>query len=126
MKFLIVDDSNIARILIIKLIREYNPDLTILEAQNGREAVDIFTRERPDVTILDLTMPVMNGFEALEKMKALDGESTILILTADIQEKAIERCLAMGAAGVIKKVPKKERLYPLLDKILKGKDHGKG
>jgi two-component system, chemotaxis family, chemotaxis protein CheY len=121
MIYLIVDDSEVARALIRTLLRDYDHGAVVLEAVDGREAVEIYTRENPDITILDLTMPVLNGYDALKIMKEKKPEGSVLVLTADKQDKAIARCLALGAAGVIRKNPTRDTLFPLLDGIIREK-----
>lgn len=120
MKILVVDDSKAARMLLTSLLTEYDKSIILLEASNGQEGLSLFKENQPDITFLDLTMPVMDGYEALEKMKAFDSEKKVIILTADIQTKARERCQALGADGMLKKLPQKEELFASLDKIIKG------
>jgi len=121
MIYLVVDDSEVARALIRTLLKDYDHGAVILEAEDGGEAVDIYSRDNPDITILDLTMPVLDGFEALKIMKEKKPEGAVLVLTADKQEKAIARCLDLGAAGVILKNPTRDTLFPLLDEIRREK-----
>ena len=117
MKLLIVDDSKVARMFIRTIINEYSNDMEIVEAENGKEGIALFEKEAPDLTFLDLTMPVMDGFEALKKMKGIDIDRPVYVITADIQQKAFDKCLSLGAEGVLKKLPKKEELYEILGRI---------
>lgn len=117
-KILVIDDSPIARIILRNCMprdREYE----FTEAENGEDGVNRFLETRPDVTFLDLTMPVMDGFEALERIKELDAKSVVIMCTADIQPKTILRVGSLGALTVIKKPPSKETV---LDALLKAEE----
>lgn len=117
MKILIVDDSLAARIMIkgfIKLHGEYD----IIEATNGKEGVQSYKDIKPDLTFLDLTMPVMDGFEALKQIMKFDYNAKVVVLTADIQSKTIEKINKLGAEIFIKKPPTKDLIINALDKLL--------
>ncbi|MDO8454484.1 MAG: response regulator, partial [Sulfurimonas sp.] len=88
MKILIVDDSKLARMGVIKSLREIEPGAELFQASNGVEAVEIFKNERPSVVFLDLTMPVMDGYEALKQIMALDKDAQVIVISADIQSEA--------------------------------------
>lgn len=101
MKILIVDDTKLSRAMIIKRLPEaIRTSAEIFQGTNGREAVDLFAAHNPDIVFLDLTMPVMDGYEALERIKAHAPEAVVFVITADIQAKAKERVLASGASGI--------------------------
>ena len=119
MKVLVVDDSRVARMLIMSIIKEFDEQIELLEAENGEEGIALYKKEIPDLTLLDLTMPVIDGYEALKSMKAVNGEKPIYILTADTQRKAVELCLSLGAEDVINKLPRKEDLFKVLEGIRK-------
>jgi two-component system, chemotaxis family, chemotaxis protein CheY len=108
-KILIVDDSPIAR----KILRNCMPKdrkYEIHEAADGQEGLNKFIEIKPDVTFLDITMPVMDGIESLELMKKADQAAVIIMCTADIQPKTILRVAALGALTIIKKPPSKEKV----------------
>ena len=117
MKLLVVDDSRAARMLIKSILLDYDPEMEIEEAENGALAVDKYGQFGPDLVILDLTMPVMDGFTALEKIRQQDPEALVVILTADVQIKSVERCMDAGAFKVLKKLPDKKVVYALLDEL---------
>ncbi len=107
MKILIVDDALAARMMLKNCLPK-NREFQILEAGNGEEGLKLFREEKPDITFLDLTMPVMDGFEALEKIKAENDSAIVIVLTADIQNKSVERVEKLGAYSVLKKLPSPE------------------
>lgn len=103
MKILVVDDSKIARMGVIKSLKDVQPKAELFQATNGHEAVEIFKKERPNVVFLDLTMPVMDGYEALKKIIEIDKEAQIIIVSADIQSEAKHRVLVAGAKNMYPK-----------------------
>lgn len=103
MKILIADDSKFSRVSLINMIKEVDTEIETVQAVNGQEAVAFYESEQPDLVFLDLTMPVMTGYEALEKIVALDSAANVIILTADIQEEARKKVKASGAKMMINK-----------------------
>ncbi|MDC7124406.1 MAG: response regulator, partial [Spirochaetales bacterium] len=73
--------------------------------------------EEPDFAFLDLTMPVMDGFDALVQIQKDFSDPIVIILTADIQTGSVAKCMEYGAYTVIKKLPKKDIVFKLLDDI---------
>jgi len=118
MSLLIVDDSRAARMLIRSIITEYDSTIPIVEAENGEQALEIYKAEKPVLVFLDLTMPVMDGFEALKKIIEFDSKAVVIVLTADIQEKSVKRCMDSGAYSVMKKLPRKEVIFKTLNEIM--------
>jgi CheY-like chemotaxis protein len=103
LKILVVDDSKIARMSVIKSLKVVHPDAELIQATNGLEAVESYKKERPDVVFLDLTMPVMDGYEALKKIKEIDKEAQVIVVSADIQSEAKLRVLVAGAKNMYPK-----------------------
>lgn len=99
---LIVDDSPIAR----KMLRKALPpdwDITLQEAANGEEAMRLYRAGKVDVMFLDLTMPVMDGFEVLQALQREDLNCFVVVVSADVQPQARERALALGAIAFVAK-----------------------
>lgn len=99
---LVVDDSPMARKM---LIRAFPPewDIEIAQASNGQEALEAYRSGHVDVMFLDLTMPEMDGFQVLETLRKEDLNCLVIVVSADIQEKAQERVKGLGAIAFIKK-----------------------
>ncbi len=110
---LIVDDSPVAR-MIIKKCLPTDHELQIYEAGNGKEGVEKYHEYKPDLTLMDLTMPIMDGFKALECIRTADPDAIIIVSTADIQEKVIQRVQTLGALYTMKKPPSKKALEEAL------------
>lgn len=116
MKILVVDDTKISKNILIKRIpQEVKSVSEIIQGVNGQEAVDLYKNHNPDIVFLDLTMPVMDGFEALEHIMKYDSEATVYIITADIQEKSREKVLSSGATSMESKPISAERLAEIFN-----------
>ena len=100
---LVTDDEPITRML-VKLLLE-REHFEVLEATNGREAVEIATRERPDLLIIDLNMPEMDGYEAIAGMRRDISLATlpIMVLTSEDGPGVERRVLELGADDYILK-----------------------
>ena len=115
LKILIVDDSPVSRKIVRKCLpKEQN--FEIFEAGDGKDGVEQFKKNNPDVTLLDLTMPVMDGFAALEEMKKINGKASVVVLTADIQPKTVDKVMGLGALMVIPKPVSAEAIEEALMK----------
>jgi two-component system, chemotaxis family, chemotaxis protein CheY len=108
-KILIVDDSPIARKILKSCIpTDYAYELH--EAVNGKDGLEKYNELNPDITFLDLTMPIMTGDECLREIKKSDEKAVVIIITADIQTKSIMNVMDLGALAVLKKPPSKESI----------------
>ncbi|MFM2585160.1 response regulator [Vibrio campbellii] len=116
MKILICDDSAVARKLITRSIVQ-DTSLHLLEAQDGHEALKILAEQNIDVLFLDLTMPVMDGFEVLESLPVSQYPTKIVIISGDVQHEAKQRCLELGAMDFIAKPLAEEEIIPLYEKL---------
>jgi CheY-like chemotaxis protein len=112
MKILICDDSTIARKALASNI-DPSPNIEIFYAENGKEGLQILSQHSIDVLFLDLTMPVMDGFEVLSALPVNSHHTNIIIVSGDIQEKAKQRCFNLGAKGFIEKPFKKDEISSL-------------
>ncbi len=117
-KILIVDDSSVARAIVKKCLPK-DRDFELTEASNGQEGVQKFKEVRPDLTFLDLTMPVMDGFGALKAIKEEDNLAVVMVLSSDIQNKSVEKVITLGADMVIPKPPSAESIQEALTKAAK-------
>lgn len=110
MKVLLVDDDETLRILISKTLSSKGHD--IVEAENGAVGVEKATSDVPDLIIMDLHMPVMDGFQATKAIKASDeaGHVPILVFTAENATANYEAIYEAGADGYVPKPVELERL----------------
>ena len=118
MKILVTDDSKMARKMVIKILNDVlNENVEVFEGQNGQEAFDLYKEHLPEIVFLDLTMPVMNGFEALSKIKEFDKNAKVVIISADIQKLSMDKALQLGAFNFIKKPIDLEKMQQILGTI---------
>ncbi len=113
MKILVVDDSRTARLIIKKIIGNESKH-EFADASNGKEAIEIFEVFNPDITLMDLTMPVMDGFQALEQIRKSHPAALVIILSADVQKQAISRAMELGAFKFLKKPPQQIDIQQVL------------
>ncbi|RXK06605.1 response regulator [Halarcobacter bivalviorum] len=118
MKYLVVDDSKMARKMTIKSLQSLiNEDDEIIQAENGQEAVELYKEHQPNLCLMDLTMPIMDGFEATLNIRLFDNDAKIIIISADIQETSMEKSKQNGAIGFIKKPVNNANLEAMLKKL---------
>ena len=106
---LLVDDEAHIRKYVALILKQLGAT-KIVEATNGEEAIAIFQQQKPDLVLLDISMPLMNGLETLKKLKAIDPESTVIMLTSMVNRQSIDEALALGAANYIRKDNPKEEI----------------
>ncbi len=108
-RVLIADDHDLFRSGLKMLLEEAEDIEVVAEATDGRGAVAEFERTSPDVAILDITMPVLDGLDACKQIKAINPHAKVLILTMHPEEQYAVRLLNAGALGyVTKKISDKE------------------
>ncbi len=113
---LVVDDSNLNRAILVEFLN--SKGFKILEAADGKEALEIIRQQNPDLILLDLIMPVMDGFEAMEHLQKENIKIPIIIITAYIKDNTYRRCKELGAAGFLNKPIKMHELFNIISGIL--------
>lgn len=101
-KILIVDDSSFLRKSIKKFLKTLGYE-NVLEAANGLEAVEMHAKEKPAIILMDVVMPEMTGDEALEKIREVDKETPIVMLSSVNENAVIDKCNQLGVAGYVLK-----------------------
>jgi two-component system response regulator AlgR len=114
MKILIVDDEALARERLCELIQELNPDISISQAENGLQALESIKTEQPDIVLLDIRMPVMDGLEAAQHIAGLASPPTMIFTTA-YQEHALDAFEANAVDYLLKPI-RKQRLQTALQR----------
>lgn len=115
-KILIIDDSQVARRMLKTCIPD-NKGYVIYEAVDGQDGINKYKEVRPDLVFMDLTMPVMNGYKAIEMIKEIESSAVIIVTTADIQPKSISKAMALGAFTVLKKPAKASSIQDAIAKV---------
>jgi len=116
LNILVVDDSLIMRRNIKKYISELGHNI-VGEAKNGYEAVKMAKKLTPDIITMDITMPKMDGIEALKAVLVDNKDINIIMTTSHGQENIVANALQMGAKGYILKPVTKENLLNSIDAI---------
>ena len=116
-KILIVDDSMFTRNIHKQIISEIS-DCQIFEAGNGAEAMTAYDEYQPDVVLMDLLMPDMDGLEVAEQIIARDSKAKIIICSTDKQQYRQQQAVAVGAVGFIVKPVDPELLLVKIEDIL--------
>ena len=115
---LIVDDAAFMRLTLKKMIEAHGYSVAG-EAANGKEAVRKFIEVKPDVVMLDITMPEMDGIEALKHIKEADPKAKIIICSAMGQQTMIAQAIEYGAKDFVVKPFEEKRLIAALENVLK-------
>jgi two-component system, NarL family, response regulator len=119
-RLLVVDDHRLLREGLARII-ELQPDMTVVaEASNGEEAVEQFTRHRPDVTVMDLQLPIMTGAQAIRAIRNVDAEARIVVLTMYQGDEDIFRAFHAGAMGYLLKDAVPDDLISVLRSVHAG------
>lgn len=110
---LICDDSNMARKQVARSLPD-GWDVDISFATNGLEAIDAIKAGKGDVLLLDLNMPIMDGYQVLEAIVKQDLPTMVIVISGDIQPEAYQRVTSLGALDFIQKPVSKEKLSEIL------------
>lgn len=117
---LLVEDHAIVRQGMSALLSAEGPFQIVGEAHNGREAVELAPKLRPDVILMDIAMPVLNGMEATRQILAANPSARIIILSAHSDDAYIERMIAAGVAGFLEKQSSSDVLSKAIIEVAKG------
>jgi two-component system NarL family response regulator len=100
---LVADDHLILRLGLVTLVNGESDMKVVAEASSGAEAVELFRQHRPDVTLMDLRMPGMNGVEAIAAICAESADARVIVLTIHKGDEAVYQALRAGARGYLLK-----------------------
>jgi two-component system NarL family response regulator len=120
---LVADDHALLRTGVANIIAQEADLRVVAEAANGREAVDAFQQYRPDVSLLDLRMPVMEGVEAVRQIREIDPQAKVIVLTTYDTDDDIARALKAGAKAYVLKDISAEGLVACIHDVLAGKTY---
>jgi len=119
-RLLIVDDHFVVRIGLTSALN-LEPDLQVIaEARNGREAVALYQKHRPDVVLMDYQLPELNGAQATAAIRALDPHARIIILSVYKGEEDVHRAVEAGASGYLPKSAEPRELIEAIRAIRNG------
>ena len=124
-KILIVDDSPVARKMLKNSIPK-NMGYEIFEATDGQDGIKKFQMLKPDVVFMDLTMPGVDGYTALEEIRRIHKNAVVIVTTADVQPKSISNVMERGAFTLLKKPAKANIIEDALNKAELAMKENKG
>src|ERR1700733_2872766 len=120
-RVLIADDHGVVREGLASMINRNRADMTVVgEASNGREALELWKQEQPDVTLLDLRMPELDGVEVIKEIRAKDKNARIIVLTTFDGDEDIYRAIRAGAKGYLLKDITREALMDSIRRVHTG------
>lgn len=113
---LIVDDSAFMRMRCVATVKEEG--FETLEAADGVEAVEVYKQQQPNAVLLDITMPNMDGLEALRQIMAFDSKARVAMVTAMGQQGMVMEAMKVGARDFVVKPFEPDRVKATLQKLL--------
>jgi DNA-binding NarL/FixJ family response regulator len=119
-RVLIADDHGVVREGLVSLISRKADMVVVGEATNGREAVELWKQHRPDITLLDLRMPELDGVGAIGEIRAKDEVARIIVLTTFDGDEDIYRAIRAGAKGYLLKDAAREALMDCIRRVHQG------
>lgn len=115
-KILIVDDAEFLRVRLNKILD--TEGYQVFQAENGVKAVSTYKETRPDVVLMDVTMPEMDGLTALKEIVSFDAQAKVVMLTALGQESVVLEAVKSGARDFIVKPFEHDRVMKAISKLL--------
>jgi DNA-binding NarL/FixJ family response regulator len=122
-KVLIVDDHMIVRSGVKALIGTQDDMIVAGEAANGKEALELAVSTKPDLVLMDLVMPEMDGIQAIQELRKIDPHIKILVLTSFSEEEKVLAALMAGAMGFVLKTALPEELVDAMRQVAEGKTY---
>ena len=122
-KVVVVDDHKLLRHGLIRLLKDY-PDFEVVgQADDGMEAVKICERTKPDVVVMDVSMPTLNGIEAATQIKSNDPDIKIIVCSVHDDRNVVAQVLNMGISGYVLKTAAADDLIEALYVVTKNKTY---
>jgi DNA-binding NarL/FixJ family response regulator len=122
-RILIADDHSVVREGLVSLVKRKSDMVVVAEAGNGREAVELWKEHRPDVTLLDLRMPELDGVGAIKEIRELDEDAQIVVLTTFDGDEDIYRAIKAGAKAYLLKDTARDALVETVRRVHAGETY---
>ena len=120
MRIMVVDDHPLMRVGVTSIINARSDMITVAEAETGEEAITLFRRHKPDVTLMDLRLPGMSGVEAILEIRSSHPKARFVVLTTYEGDEDIHRALEAGAQGYLIKGMPYQTLIGALQRVHSG------
>ncbi len=115
-KLLTIDDSKTIRLILQRAFKEY--DCALCEAANGEEGLKVAAEQKPDIILLDITMPHMDGIQMLTLLRERGDRTPVIMLTAEGGASSIEKATHLGISDYIAKPFQNEALVEKVQKVV--------
>jgi two-component system chemotaxis response regulator CheY len=115
-RILIVDDSSMSRRIVRSILESAGHE--VAEATDGLSAIERYSLDKPDLVVLDLVMGGMYGLDVLQKLREMDGQARIIVVTADIQGSTREMAEQAGSLGFVTKPIRSGELLSVVNSVL--------
>jgi DNA-binding NarL/FixJ family response regulator len=122
-RILIADDHTVVREGLVALVKRKSDMVIVAAASNGREAVDLWKQHRPDVTLLDLRMPELDGVGAIKEIREVDPNAHIVVLTTYDGDEDIYRAIKAGAKAYLLKDTARDALVDTVRRVYAGETY---
>lgn len=116
-KVLVVDDAKFMRVTLTTILKQEKHEIAG-EAENGQEAIRLFKETKPDLVTMDITMPLMNGIDALKEIMKLDPKAKVIVCSAMGQQKVVVEAIEIGAKDFIVKPFDENRVRETINHVL--------
>jgi len=116
-RMLIVDDATFMRMMIKNIVSKNGYEV-VGEAENGSEAVKLYSELKPDLVTMDITMPEMDGIESVKAIKQMDPAAKIIMCSAMGQQAMVMEAIQAGAMDFIVKPFKQDRILQAVERVL--------
>ena len=123
---LIADDHEIFRVGLLALLKDIKSLGQVIEAENGKQVLDLLERVHIDVVFLDINMPELNGFDVVKLAKERYPDVKIVVLSGHADKENIIKMLHAGASGYLSKDADKSELVAAIGKVMEGKSYFSG
>lgn len=123
-KFIVAEDNKILRETLVQILRSSGDRFKLVgEAKDGVEAIEMVKKRLPDLLVLDLQMPRLNGFSVMEILKARHPDLKILVLTMSQDNRDLEKALQNGANGYCTKISGRNKFLDAVEQVLLGNSY---
>jgi len=125
-RILVVEDFKPFRVLVSSLLREKRELYVVYEVSDGLEAVRRALDLNPDLILMDIGLPKLNGLEAARQIREIIPQSKIVFLTQETSAEVVEEARNLGASGYIHKSQAANELFPVVTAVLRGEQFESG
>ncbi|WP_044256504.1 response regulator [Rhodopirellula sp. SWK7] len=119
-RILIADDHSLLRVGLVSMLSNEQDISVVAEAHDGEQAIALFEEHRPDITILDVRMPVIDGIETLSRIRAIQPDARVIMLSTAELEEEVSQSLKLGAAAFVTKAAPPVALVDTIQRVQAG------